>query len=132
MSVKDLLSSALSGDSDALRPLSRTPQDELLNASRGADLMVRRESVAVVLRSLSNHSIDGDLAQAWASFVRRGYFAGKHAHGRLMPLDINYEPAYEDAIAEIIARLDQIGDSVDGTVPDDAELELLLLSLGLS
>lgn len=49
-----------------------------------------------------------------------------------MPLDINYEPAYEDAIAEIIARLDQIGDSVDGTVPDDAELELLLLSLGLS
>ena len=43
---------------------------------------------------------------------------------------IEYDEAYENAIAEAISRMDEIGDSIDGTVPDETETELILYSLG--
>jgi hypothetical protein len=34
----------------------------------------------------------------------------------ITPIDIAFEPAHEDAIAEAVSRLDQLGDAVDGTL----------------
>ena len=129
-SLKSLLLRLLSGDTDALPALAQVSQDKLLEAGNGVELLVRRESVAEVLRKLSNRSIDGKAAQAWASFIRRGYAQGQHLGKGIMPLSIDYEAAHEDAIVEIISRLDQVGDSVDGDIPDENETELLLYSLG--
>lgn len=70
------------------------------------------------------------MAQQWASFIRRGYFENQPSGRGGKPLEIDYDSAYEDAIAEVVSRLDEIGDVVDGDVPDEAETALLLYSLG--
>ena len=62
--------------------------------------------------------------QAWASFVRRGYIAGPNS-GSVRPIEVNYEIAYEDRIVEAVARLDEIGDRVDGEVSSNEILDLL-------
>lgn len=63
--------------------------------------------------------------QAWASFVRRGFFAsGRHP---ILPLEIDYEEACEDAIVEAVSRLEQIGDLVDGNLTTGEVLDLLQL-----
>lgn len=113
-----------------MRLLGYVPQNELLDAAREVELLVRPEAVATVLRQLSNHSIEGGMAQQWASFIRRGYFENQPSGRGGKPLEIDYDSAYEDAIAEVVSRLDEIGDVVDGDVPDEAETALLLYSLG--
>lgn len=128
--VKELLASLLSGDANTTRVLAYLPQEELLDAAREVELLVRPEAVARVLRQLSNHSIEGGMAQQWASFIRRGYFENQPADRGGKPLEIDYDSAYEDAIVEVVSRLDEIGDAVDGDVPGEAETELLLYSLG--
>lgn len=48
-----------------------------------------------------------------------------------MPISIEYDETYEDAITEAVSRLDEIGDLIDGDVPDRVETDLLLYSLGI-
>jgi hypothetical protein len=74
---------------------------------------------------LNQGTITPDEAQRWASFVRLGFVGG--ASGPIMPLDIDYEDAWEDAIVEAVGRLDQIGDLVDGEVTRGEVLDLLQL-----
>jgi hypothetical protein len=130
MDMKNLLLSLLSGDTDAMMSLSCVSHEELLESVKGVELVIRPESVAEVLRKLSSHSIDGKTAQRWASFIRRGFFEKQYLGRAVRPLSIDYETAHEDAIAEVISRLDEIGDVVDGDVPGEPEIELLLYSLG--
>lgn len=75
-----------------------------------------------VLYSLLGGNISGADAQRWASFVRVGYTAG--VKGPVRALMIDYEETHEDAIAEAISRLDEIGDLIDGTIegPEIADL----------
>jgi hypothetical protein len=108
----------------------QVPQAELRRAAEGSEMLVRREAIAQVLRDLAKRAIDGTAAQQWASFVRWGYLEGVQPAGGIKPLAIEYDDAYEDAIVEAVARLDQIGDLVEGDVPDQAEIDLLLYSLG--
>ena len=128
--VKDLLARLVSGDTEALEPLARLPKGELEKWGESIELVVRAEAVAKVLRELSMNSIDGEVAQRWASFVRRGFFEGLDGDSVIKPVSINYEDSYEAAITEAVSRLDEIGDLVDGEVPDQAEIGLLLLALG--
>ena len=53
-----------------------------------------------------------ELVQGWASFVRRGHLPG--VAGPIKPIEIDYDLCAEDQIAEIISRLDEIGDVIDG------------------
>jgi hypothetical protein len=108
----------------------QVPQARLLRAGEGSKMLVRREAVAQVLRDLGRRAINGATAQQWASFVRRGYLNVDQSIGGINPLDIEYEEAHEEAIVEAVARLDQIGDSVEGDVPEEAEIHLLLYALG--
>ena len=86
-----------------------------------------RRSVMAVLQGLSAGSISGEQAQAWASFVRWGFIEG--GLGLIRPLDIEYDAAAEDAIVEVVGRLDQIGDLIDGDLPGPAELAALIALL---
>jgi len=67
--------------------------------------------------------ISEDLVQRWGSFVRRGYYGT--TDGPIRPLDIDYDPLAEDLIAEVVARLDGLGDPVDGTLSDEEIQELI-------
>ena len=121
----------VAGDVSALADVLNAPRDRLLEETRAVQLVVGRESVAHVLRGLVCHEIDGEGAQQWASFVRWG-FAAAGGQEPVMSLPIEYEPDHEDAIAEIISRLDEIGDAIDGDIPGREEIAGYLVSLGLA
>lgn len=76
-----------------------------------------------VLVALQNKDVSPELVQQWASFIRRGYFGSVVAHRR--PIDIQYEPAAEDRIAEVISRLDELGDLIDGEIADNDLAEMI-------
>jgi hypothetical protein len=42
-------------------------------------------------------------------------------------VDIDYDPAWEDDIVEVVGRLDEIGDIIDGVVTRDEILNLMQL-----
>lgn len=128
--VQAMLALLVAGDTDALKSLEPVSQEEIATSANGIELVVDARAVADVLRKLSARSIDARTAQRWASFVRRGFFEGRNAGKGMKSVRIEYDEAYENAIAEAISRMDEIGDSIDGTVPDETETELILYSLG--
>ena len=96
-------------------------------------LVVTPKAVRAVLLALQQQQVPPYLVQQWASFVRRGYFANPDgqpgpATQPIAPIDIEYDLSFEDQIAEIISRLDEIGDLIDGEVTD-AEIAIMLQSL---
>jgi hypothetical protein len=62
-----------------------------------------------------------------ASFARRRY--ATEGVQPIEPIDIGYEPSREDDIVEVVGRLDQIGDLVDGD-PSEQEQRRWLARLG--
>lgn len=82
--------------------------------SEGAQepLILEGQAVVRVLRQLRDGDVAPAAVQAWASFARRGYVEG--ASGPVRPIGIEYEGDSEDAIAEAISRLDELGDDIDG------------------
>lgn len=129
-SLKTVLTAVVSGDARALDTLIGVPQDHLLDGARDMELVLTNESLARVLLDLESHEIGGTDAQRWASFIRRGYVEGQ-THSPIRPIDIGYQTAFEDEIVEIIARLDEIGDVIDGDVPSRSEISDYLVLLGL-
>lgn len=93
---------------------SRT-RAELLDACRDARLVVTRDAALSALRQLLHGDVPASDIQAWASFVRWSH------------LDIDYDPAWEDDIVEVVGRLDEIGDIIDGVVTRGEILNLMQL-----
>jgi len=87
-------------------------------------------SVAVVevLQRLAAGDITDAEAQLWASFVQKGFAEGAF-DGPIRPLQIDWMIEHEDAIAEALSRLDELGDVIDGTI-DASEIRSLIDSLG--
>jgi hypothetical protein len=93
-------------------------------AAKLGQLCVSRSAVANVVRAWHSGGSSAKDVQRWASFVRRGYVEGATVFP-VRPLDIDYDPRDEDLIAEFIARLDEIGDLIDGHVDDDERKKML-------
>ena len=55
--------------------------------------------------------------------------AGDASQRPIRPLQIDYEPEHEAAIVEVVARLDEIGDVIDGGLPTEEETVALLALL---
>jgi len=123
----DTVSAAVNGSPEALTALGRAPHHELLAASGESPLILGRDAVAAVLDGMAAGSVSGADAQAWASFVRWGYINPEP--GGTRPLSIDYDPAAEDAIVEVVGRLDEIGDLIDGEEPGPDELANLRAAL---
>lgn len=104
--------------------------EELLSAADalGGPLVVPRTAAVSVLRALRNGVYGPESVQAWASFVSAGFVANR-SPGPIRPVEIDFEDAWEDAIAEAVSRLDEIGDVVDGEVTS-CEIDDLLKLLG--
>lgn len=62
-------------------------------------------------------------AHDWAGFMFSGYTGS--APLPLKRLDIEYDPADEDRIAEVIMRLEQMEDDLDGPITD-VELDRMI------
>jgi hypothetical protein len=109
---------ALGGDATAMDDISGADHGSLraAGAAIGRPLIVTRDAIAGILRGLMDERIPPTVAQAWASFMRRGYIESSAASGPIEPIEIEFEEAWEDAISTAVSRLDEIGDLVDGEV----------------
>jgi hypothetical protein len=122
------LEQAVAGDLDALASVLDHRQHSIGEAARAAaDLVVTPDAVRSVLRHLRDGGVSPEHVQRWASFVRRGYVAGQE-RGPVQPIKIEYEAEAEDELAEIIARLDELGDRIDGQI-DSREIDGMLHTL---
>lgn len=125
---RSTLVDAVAGDIHAFDALQRRKHAELRRCNATLEhLMHTSGAVRRVLYGLLSGDITPDVAQRWASFVRRGYIAGR-SRSPILPIEIKYESEAEDAIVEILARLDEIGDVVDGEVTED-EIRQMIASL---
>jgi predicted Zn-dependent protease len=118
------LRAALSGDAEALKELQGRSADELRAAAGVGPLILTSDAAAFVLRAYVGGMISAADAQRWAEFVRWGRI-GNMSGEPTPPLDIEYDPDHEDAIGECVARLDELGDIVDGELRDGEADELL-------
>jgi hypothetical protein len=123
LSDRRILLAAVDGDLDAFEELVQRPPDRIeAQANSLPGLMVTKEAVARILEAMQQGASQS-VVQQWASFVRRGYFA--QAKGSSHPIEIEYETSAEDRIADIVARLDELGDLIDGVISDDELAEML-------
>jgi hypothetical protein len=113
----------IDGDVSQLNSVRSAGQAELEESCGHLQYELKREAVADVLRKYASGEILSGDAQLWASFVRRGYLG--QGKGPLRPLEIHYDIAHEDQIAEAISRLDELGDAVDGTLDSEEALQLI-------
>jgi hypothetical protein len=115
--IADALRDAVGGDTDAIEQV-RTVAHERMAEVAGSlpPLVLRRVALTRVLSDLRDGVISTEQAQRWASFVRRGYLPRADATA-VRPIDIAYED--EAATVDPLARLDELGDVIDGTMPAD-------------
>jgi hypothetical protein len=125
MNIVELLEEALSGDLKRFLSLAAIEHGKLLESSKTlAGLFLTKLAVLNVLNGLKKFNIDPEIAQQWASFMKRGYIAANKATP-ILPLQIEYKPEDEDSIVEVLARLDELGDVIDGSI-DEAEIDNLI------
>jgi hypothetical protein len=126
--VLEALEAVLQGDPRGMAIIATFDHAELRGVASEVrqPALVARSGAVRVLRGLLEDAWTPEQAQAWASFVRRGYVAGRDLHA-IRPLDIDYEDACEEEIAAAVSRLDEIGDLVDGEVSTGEILDLLQL-----
>lgn len=86
-------------------------------------LVLTTTSLLKVLNAFQRHEVSPSLVQQWASFVRWGFLPQDTGPGR--PIAIDYDPLAEDRIVEVIARLDELGDLVDGELEDNELVEMI-------
>ncbi|SRR6266571_6418972 len=114
----DDLNKAVNGDFAAFSLLLNQPHRAIEQCRQTLpNLILTADGLRQVLLALLEHRIDEGSVQKWASFVRRGYVA-KAFKDPVAPIVIDYDSSAEELIAEIIARLDEIGDEIDGVVTD--------------
>jgi len=109
--------------------MSRFDHTALVEAQSAArqPLVVTREATVEVLRGLLDHRFAPLAVQAWASLMRWGFIARPEARGPIEPIEIEFDEACEELISEILSRLDELEDVIDGEVTSGEILELLQL-----
>jgi hypothetical protein len=115
LSDQSLLLAVVDGDLSAFAQL-RKRSPARIDAQRDSlpVLTVTKQAVLRVLIALQSNAVSPAAVQQWASFIRWGFFGWVEEPRR--PLNIEYESVAEDIIVEIIARLDELGDEIDGTI----------------
>jgi hypothetical protein len=122
------LEAVLAGDVSGMALVDAATPEDLTCAAAFTSLRLTPDAVDRVLSAYSVGQITSEEAQRWASFVWHGYMTQLDGQPACS-IDIDWEPAYESAIAELIGQLEQPEDSVetDGTLTEShvGESELL-------
>lgn len=120
------------GNTAHMRVIMNRPHRELVTLAEQLSLAqrtVKADAVKRVLEDLRNGEIPPEQAQPWASFLRYGYLPGSaDPTESVHPIEFPYEASWEDAIVEAIARMEELGDLIDGTLDRD-EIQSLLAQL---
>jgi hypothetical protein len=118
-----VLADVLDGNLDAFSQLLRQEHSNIREyAAQLGKLVLLPESVRRVLITLRQGQVEPGLVQQWASFKRRGYIADDGncssdvLREPIKPIEIMYDAPAEERIAAVIARLDEIGDPIDGEI----------------
>ncbi len=130
MAMSDLaqaLSRALHGDlrDFALIREAFHPELEKAEGELGS-LVLSKAAVRAMLEKWRNRQVSDEQVQAWASFMMRGYLS--EGSGPIQCLGIDYEEEFEELIASVISRLEELGDVIDGEI-SGRELAEMLSSL---
>jgi hypothetical protein len=121
--------SLLSGNLEKLHVIASQPHDLLFSISKSiSPLIIGKSDIRRVVCELQSSKIGFDEAQQWASFVRRGYFSNRN-NVAIVPIDIVYDEKDESVLVECVAKLDELGDEVDGDLTY-FDLEEMLKILG--
>lgn len=131
MTADDALRAVLAGDVTAMNEISEYSQAQLADAAGTTGLALRASAVAAVLARYEAGELSPRETQRWAAFVRWGHLVDGSS-GPVRPLDIDYEADHEDAIVEALARLDELGDLIDGELRDGEAAELRRALVGTS
>ncbi|MGE0474209.1 MAG: hypothetical protein AB7P17_11305 [Nitrospirales bacterium] len=91
------------------------------------NLVLKKEAVQKVLMLFQSQRISSSEVQSWASFMKRGYIPG--GTDPIIGIEIQYEVPYEELLAEILYRLDELGDETDGEIANE-EINKFLELLG--
>jgi hypothetical protein len=118
-----VLTAVLAGDVAAMVELYQFNHEQITAAARHVDLVLQPAAVARVLKEFDAGAHSPDDVQRWASFMRAGFFVAIPPGG-IFAIDIEYEPDAEDAIVETLARLDELGDIIDGELRHGEAAEL--------
>jgi hypothetical protein len=123
--IPEDLHKAVHGDMNAFLIVLTQPH-ETLHQCRNAlsGLVVTPDTLRKLLIEIQEHRIDLGILQKWASFVRWGFIAGA-TKGPISAIDIDYDSSAEELIADIVARLSEIGDEIDGTITDEEIIKWL-------
>lgn len=121
-SLDEAILSLVAGDLTCLQTVLNAEHQLLLAVThRLPKLTLSREVLARVLRGWRDGAWGPQEVQRWSSFIRRGYVVGNFVTGQ-PTIHIDYEEQDEEEIVEVQARLDEIGDWIDGRI-DNTELE---------
>jgi hypothetical protein len=125
------LGDAVHGDFRAFSKLLYQPHEVLRKAQASrTDLTLGIPDLRRVLVAFGQGLVQPEELGQWASFIRRGYIASgagmrEDSRDPLVPLDITYDPHAEEIVSSVIARLDEIGDIMDGEITPSEVLEML-------
>jgi len=112
------------GDLAALPKLAQYTHEDLRQAwARSSHPLLTAATVLSVLTALRRGQATAKEAHDWAGFLFSGYTGSVPLP--LTRLDIEYDPADENRIAEVIMRLEQTEDDLDGPITD-AELDRMI------
>jgi hypothetical protein len=124
----EMLEKIVSGDLSSFQVLLTQPHESIVKCrSQLKTLKLTKDSVIRVLDALKRRAVSEESVQMWASFVRRGYVASRRAMP-VSPIDIEFDALDEARISDAIARLDELGDAIEGVLSAD-EIDGLLTSL---
>lgn len=127
-SLDEAILTLVAGDLTCLDMVLNAEHQHLLAAThRLPKLALSREALKRVLLGWRDGAWGPEEVQRWSSFIRRGYVVGNFVTGH-PTLQIDYEEQDEEEIVEVQARLDQIGDWIDGRI-DGSELEAMIRCL---
>lgn len=126
--LESALQATIEGDLDQFSVVLGARHAQLVQAAEKLPLFsISSTALLRVLNQWRKGRLDASDIQKWASFIRHGFVIGLE-DGPIHPIEISYETATEDVIAEIIGRITEIGDVIDGTI-DDLEREQMLAVL---
>jgi hypothetical protein len=119
-----LLRDALDGDASVIEELRATSQSELRDAgiALGGTLTFGRAAVLRVLKDWRTGHVTNEQARWWALLMFIGSFPEQwtptnwSVHNSSQPLDVDYSD--DEVVNEIVFRLKDIGDVVDGVITD--------------
>lgn len=128
MNTKKILTETISGNLNNFTYIESVPHNKLLKTSKScSNLFLTKSAVLEVITEFKKRNIKPEVVQKWATFMRCGYI-GYNIKTPILPLQIEYKADEEDLIVEMLARLNEIGDVVDGVI-EDSELDIMIFKL---